>query len=284
MKKLLGIFFIILLLSVNAHAKKGSGELKLSKSTMTEFLMYLYGANNPKYSDGANKKNNPIIMSISKDGRSSSYYYCPYVSGCADDNYAFKSIKSCEKISNGSPCFVFAKKRKIVWDNGNNDKSKRRIKKKLLKEPYEIAKIVQELGFYDNDISELPGIDYNKVKIIEGTTITEKKETKTVKKYNLKGERALALSWEGYENLIAGSLKFDEKNYKGNINLSLPNSDGTCEGSYILQDNGKGTWNLSCSNNMGAAGTLKWKKDGGVTGTGRDFNDNKVKFTLSKQS
>ena len=94
----------------------------------------------------------------------------------------------------------------------------------------------------------------------------------------------MALSWEGYENLIAGSLKFDEKNYKGNINLSLPNDDGICEGNYILQDNGKGTWNLSCSNNMGAAGTLKWKKDGGVTGIGRDFNDKKVKFTVSKQS
>ena len=31
---------------------------------------------------------------------------------------------------------------------------------------------------------------------------------------------------------------------------------------------------------MGAAGTLKWIKDGGVTGKGRDYNDNKVKFTV----
>ena len=34
---------------------------------------------------------------------------------------------------------------------------------------------------------------------------------------------------------------------------------------------------------MGAAGTLKWIKDGGVTGSGRDYNDKKVKFTVSKQ-
>ena len=34
---------------------------------------------------------------------------------------------------------------------------------------------------------------------------------------------------------------------------------------------------------MGAAGTLKWIKDGGVTGQGRDYKDNKVKFTVSSQ-
>ena len=52
----------------------------------------------------------------------------------------------------------------------------------------------------------------------------------------------------------------------------------------ICQEGGKGTWQIACSNNMGAAGTLKWVKDGGVTGTGRDHNDKKVKFTVSKNS
>ena len=47
------------------------------------------------------------------------------------------------------------------------------------------------------------------------------------------------------------------------------------------QKNGKGTWQISCTNDMGAAGTLKWIKDGGVTGQGRDYEDNKVKFTVS---
>ena len=175
MKKILGIFFISLLLSVNAFAKVGKGELKLSKEIMTEFLMYLYGASNPKYSDGANKKNHPMLMTISKDGKSSHYYYCPHANGCLDDNYAFKSIKKCEKRSNGSPCFLFATKRKIKWKNSINTKSKN-IKKKLLKEPYEIAKIVQELGFYDNDISELPGINYDTAKIEEDTKITGKQD------------------------------------------------------------------------------------------------------------
>jgi len=176
MKKILGIFFISLLLSVNAYTKEGSGELKLSKKIMTEVLMYMYGASNPKYSDGANKKNKPMIMAISQNGKSSYYYYCPYAS-CETGNYAYKSIKKCEGRSNGSPCFIFAKKRKIVWDNGFDSKSKKRnIKKKLLKEPYEIAKIIQELGFFDNDISELPGIDYDTAKIIDNEKITGKKD------------------------------------------------------------------------------------------------------------
>ena len=35
---------------------------------------------------------------------------------------------------------------------------------------------------------------------------------------------------------------------------------------------------------LAAVGTLKWVKDGGFTGTGRDHNDKKVKFTVSKNS
>ena len=109
MKKLLGILVLGLLLSTNAYAKKGSGELKLSKQTMTNFMMYLYGTYNPKYSAGANKKNAPLLMVVSKDGYASEYYYCAHVKGCASGNYVYKAIVSCEKYSNGSPCFLFAK-------------------------------------------------------------------------------------------------------------------------------------------------------------------------------
>ena len=94
----------------------------------------------------------------------------------------------------------------------------------------------------------------------------------------------MALSWEGYEDLIAGTVNFDETDYKGTLNLPLPNNDGTCDGTYSLQKGGKGTWQIACSNNMGAAGTLKWTEKGGVTGIGRDHNDKKVKFTVSKNS
>ena len=113
----------------------------------------------------------------------------------------------------------------------------------------------------------------------------EKKITKKiVKEYELKGERSIALSWDGYENLIAGTVEFDEADYKGTLKIPLPNNDGTCDGSYSLQEGGKGTWQIACTNDMGAAGTLKWTETGGVTGKGRDHNDKKVKFTVSKKS
>ena len=119
----------------------------------------------------------------------------------------------------------------------------------------------------------------------EALYVSKSKELeKVVKKYSLEGKRSLALSWDGYSDLIAGTVEFNEADYKGILNLALPNNDGTCEGSYSLQADGKGTWQISCTNNMGAAGTLKWIKDGGVTGIGRDHNDKKVKFTVSKQS
>ena len=174
MRKFLGIVVLTLLLNSNAYAKVGNGELKLSQSTMVKLMLYMYGASNPKYSDGANKKNKPMLMVISVDGKSSYYYYCPYTS-CTTGNYVYKAIKRCEKLSNGSPCYLFAKKRSIKWKNSINTKSTN-IKKKLLKEPYQIAKIIQDLGFYDDDISKLPGIDYDTAKLDDSTTITGKND------------------------------------------------------------------------------------------------------------
>ena len=112
--------------------------------------------------------------------------------------------------------------------------------------------------------------------------ITKQSNNKIAKKYSLKGERPLALSWDGYSDLIAGKVKFNEADSKGSVNFVLPNNDGTCEGSYNLQQQGKGTWQISCTNNMGAAGTINWVKNGSVTGTGRDYKDKKVKFTISQ--
>ena len=37
----------------------------------------------------------------------------------------------------------------------------------------------------------------------------------------LKGERSIALSWDGYEDLIAGTVKFDEADYKGTLKIPL---------------------------------------------------------------
>ena len=125
-----------------------------------------------------------------------------------------------------------------------------------------------------------------------GESVTEKSfnknnwilTNKVVKKYSASGKRSIALSWDGYDELIAGSVKFDETDYRGTLNIPLPNNDGNCDGTYSLQEGGKGTWQIACTNDMGAAGTLKWTKNGSVTGKGRDHNDKKVKFTVSSKS
>ena len=143
------------------------------------------------------------------------------------------------------------------------------------------------LGIIDmvtNNYTIFPNISSKTINTSASKITKKKKESKkVVKKYELKGERSIALSWDGYEDLIAGTVEFDEADYKGTLNLPLPNNDGTCDGTYSLQEGGKGTWQIACTNNMGAAGTLKWTKNGGVTGSGRDHNDKKVKFTVSKK-
>ena len=162
--------------SQTSYAKWGKGELKLNKETVETVIMYMYGAGNKKYSGAAKRKNDPMMMAISEDGKSYFYFYCPvqYQNNCNDTGIARDSILRCEKYSNGSPCFVFAKKRRIVWKNGG---PKVKIKKKDLKSPYVVAKKIQEAGFYDGDISKLIGIDTTTGQINEEISITGEKDT-----------------------------------------------------------------------------------------------------------
>ena len=176
------IFYTLMTLiffSVPSHAKWGKGPLKLDKNTMETVIMYMYGAGNKKYSGNAKRKNNPTAMAISQNGNYSYYMYCPieYHDGCVATKIS-KLIKSCERYSNGSPCFIFAKKRRIVWKNGGQ---KTTIKRKDLKSPYVVAKKIKEAGFYDGDISKLAGIDIQTGQVNEDIDITGQKDSKTKK-------------------------------------------------------------------------------------------------------
>ena len=158
-------FFRIFLIStllffpLNSHAKNGKGELKLSKEIMEYLMMYMYGAGSKKFSADKKTKNDPSLMAVSKDGNSAYYFYCPAeyrAYGCIDSNTTYKAKKLCEKYSNGIPCYTFAKKRLIVWKNGGK---KVKISRSDLKDPYLVAKKIQNAGFYDGDLSSLPGIN-----------------------------------------------------------------------------------------------------------------------------
>ena len=253
MKKLFIILVLSLLMFVPSSFSKttGEGELKLTDNMIKYFHEYLKGKGQKR----------GMIFTIAIDGSYALYWYCP-ASQCTGSN-PVQYIKICER-EGGVECKVFAKGKYIKWKNGINVGKGKSSKVSGSVSFDELKARLTELGFV-------------------GST-SSKNTKKIVKQYELNGERSIALSWEGYSSLIAGSVNFNEADYKGTLNLSLPNGDGDCSGSYSLQSDGKGTWQIACTNDMGAAGTLKWSKIDGVTGSGRDHNDKKVKFTVAGKS
>ena len=245
------IFYFLFLTNSNAF-KAGHGELYMSDYAIEKFIEYIRLKGGKK----------PYIFVIDHGGNVTQYYFCPQGTCQGGESAA---IQECEtwskKYANGDKCSLFARYRTIKWS---------KISSKLSDE--EIISRLYELGFIGSSNSTSQSSESN-----------QQTAKKTNDGYELTGKRSIALNWQNYSDLIAGTIEFDEKNYSGKINLPLPNKDGNCTGSYSLQKNGKGTWQISCTNDMGAAGTLKWIKDGGVTGQGRDYNDNKVKFTVSSQ-
>ena len=257
-KKIVLLLPLLLFSSVNYSysGTYGEGKLQLTDGIVNYFIKYLRGGTNKFPSD----------FYVTFDGTGATYWFCSVHANCR----ASPGKRSdCERRT-GKKCGKFALKRYVKWKNGINPGKGKSSKFSSKWTDQQIKDKLHELGFYGNTTTT--------------KKVEKKKEEKIVKKYSLEGKRSIALSWDGYSDLIVGTVEFDEANYKGILNLSLPNNDGTCEGSYSLQSDNKGTWQISCSNNMGAAGTLKWIEDGGVTGTGRDHNDKKVKFTISKNS
>lgn len=246
---------MLVLFTSNSFSKSvGEGELKLNDNMIKYFHQYLKGKGNQS----------PMIFTIAIDGSYATYWYCPQ-NPCTGSNPQHWN-RLCEQ-SGGVECKIFAKGRYIKWKNGIN-KGKGKDSKISSKQSFsELKARLAKLGFVEDG------------KLKKDTSSNSASST-----YELKGKRSIALSWDGYSSLIAGTVSFDEKNYKGSLSLPLPNNDGNCTGIYLLQTGGKGTWQINCTNDMGAAGTLKWAKNSGVTGVGRDYKDKKVKFTVSKKN
>ena len=129
--------------------------------------------------------------------------------------------------------------------------------------------------------------EFKKEKIIKVVKKEEKKiiKKKTISQNNSKlieGERSFAMSWQGYDDLILGKIKFSEKDLMGKLEFSLPNNDGKCIGTYVLSKI-KGTWSILCeSKDLNASGILKWNNnDGSVNGNGKDNKGKKIKFKVA---
>lgn len=136
------------------------------------------------------------------------------------------------------------------------------------------------------------------LKINKKEFVTEKKLLKITKKENkiktsqnksksnfskvMKGHKPLAMTWQGYNDLILGKIKFSEKDLLGRLEFNLPDNDGLCIGTYALSKD-KGTWSIYCENkNVNASGILKWNyNEGSVSGSGKDNKGKKIKFKVA---
>ena len=268
----------------------GKGKLKLSKRVADAVEFYFSGGKMGAWATKQKYPWKPGIIAIAPDGDGYAMFRHPLsVTDIDHKNYTLKAISNCKKRFKKQKCFIFANAYRIVWDNGS-DKKRRRLKIKEIKQGKTLL-ILQELGFYD------PPKIVSDGKSLSSTFEENKKErekkakNKEIQKKDTKisktriGKRSLAMSWEGYDDLILGSLQFNEKDLVGSLNLKLPNNDGNCKGTYALSTS-KGTWSLLCNkNNMSASGTLKWNnKDGSVTGQGKDTKGKKVKFTVQGET
>lgn len=124
MKNFLQLFifiFIIINFKNNSLATSGSGELKFSPEQFNSFLAYMRGDGDSKGEVGK-RRGTPLAFAINTSGNYSFYYYCPmkWAGSCYPGDMA--AMRECTKISKkrgSGRCYVFAKKRKIVWDSKN---------------------------------------------------------------------------------------------------------------------------------------------------------------------
>jgi len=147
MKKVLWIVvlnFFIYNTSSYAGSINGSGELKMSNQSVSNFIRYI--KINKKPING--KRPKPDSFIISQDGSWSWYWYCAYNQCWQNDK---PKLEECEKIT-GVTCARFAKRRTVFWDNGINTK-KKKAKFSSKMSDQEIRDKLKRLGFIESNAS-----------------------------------------------------------------------------------------------------------------------------------
>lgn len=134
---------------------------------------------------------------------------------------------------------------------------------------------LNKIGY--NDCYLLKTSNNNSIKVS-----SKKIKSKSSKKKNITGSRSFALSWEGKDDLVLGTLSFSEEDMIGKLNFNLTSIDAKCFGTYVLSTV-KGTWSVICEkDDMNASGTLIMNsQNGSVSGEGKDANGNLVKFKVA---
>ena len=143
MKKIFLYLLIILLTCSKAYSirQDGSGELKLSNSSIQHFKDYLRG-NTGK--DNKSLNNKPLVFWITEDGEGAYFWYCKH-GQCRAGSPTQEKI-ACEKYY-GKVCWRFARKSSIRWKNGINPGKGRQSKFSALMSDHEIVAKLTSLGF-----------------------------------------------------------------------------------------------------------------------------------------
>ena len=139
MKKILSIIVFSFLITFPSHASKnGSGELKIQDDMLYAMLEW--------YWNTKNKADRPLGLAITKDGDMIGVSVCParYAGDCIKRD--LEPLKYCREntkkyLKRKENCWMFAKGRKIVWNNINIE-----IPKDSSEE--EVIEILSKYGFY----------------------------------------------------------------------------------------------------------------------------------------
>jgi len=139
MKKKFILFLTIFFLSTsNSFSTTGTGEITLSNHVIQGYIHYLNfnSVHNNKY--GAEQaKGNPNFFAVGISGKEYGYSYCPRGQSCVFNPTL--ALQGCRKYAN-ERCYIFDRKRKIVWGNKNYKISRKATSS-------EIREILEELGF-----------------------------------------------------------------------------------------------------------------------------------------
>ena len=93
--------------------------------------------------------------------------------------------------------------------------------------------------------------------------------------------RPIAVRWQGYSDLMAGTAYIRSRLGEGSFTVKLPNNDGTCRGTFRSTSPKNGVWSVACTNGLAASGVSQLFGAGkGSSGTGTDALGREVTYTL----
>ncbi len=101
---ILAVCVLVSLSACQNDSTVGSGPLTLSPDVQEYFDKYM-------------KYTSPVVFAVSTDGNAAEYLYCPEAyDGCIPGINTFHVLESCEKLSGGVPCKIYAREHRIVWE------------------------------------------------------------------------------------------------------------------------------------------------------------------------